>query len=255
MKREECQQLVESYLAWLRSGLSCEPIGESCELTTPFLDRHNDHIQLYATRKNGSVFLTDDGNTLSDLRTSGLDLNTPKRKAILDEILAGLGVRRDGNQLVAEASEKNLGNRVHSLIQAMLAVNDMFVMAQVHVATFFWEDVKQFLETNDVRYSPRVKLSGRSGYDHGIDFLIPRSRARPERLIQAINAPSRNTIAYYLFALTDTRDARGSEAEAFAFLNDRDRPIGGEVFEALQSYAVKPVPWTHRNDYVQPLVG
>lgn len=253
MNPQECHQLVESYLSWLRSGLSAEPIGESCELTTPFLDRHNDHLQIYATRKNGTLILTDDGYILSDLRTSGLDLNTAKRKAVIDEILAGLGVKREGNQLVAEASQKNLGHRVHSLIQAMLAVNDMFVMAQARVATFFWEDVKNFLDEHEVRYSPRVKLAGRSGYDQGIDFLIPRSRTRPERVLQAINAPTRNTIGAYLFALTDTRDARGPEAEAYAFLNDKERTIGGEVFEALEAYTVKSVPWTHRNQYIQEL--
>jgi hypothetical protein len=180
-------------------------------------------------------------------------LNTPKRKAVIDEILAGLGIKREGNQLVAEASDKNLGQRLHSLIQAMLAVNDMFVMAQARVATFFWEDVKSFLDEHNVRYSPRVKLTGRTGYDHGIDFLIPRSKSRPERLVQAINAPNRNTIGAYLFSLTDTREARGTEAEAFAFLNNRDHLVGGEVYEALDAYAVKAVPWTRRENFVQPL--
>ena len=110
----------------------------------------------------------------------------------------------------------------------MLAVNDMHVMAQARVATFFWEDVKNYFDQHNVRYSPRVKLAGLSGYDHGIDFLIPRSQTRPERVVQAINAPNRNTIGTYLFALTDTREARGPNAEAYAFLNDRDRKIGGK---------------------------
>jgi Domain of unknown function DUF1828/Domain of unknown function DUF1829 len=247
--------MVDTYLDWLRSGLSVESVGESCELTTPFLDRHNDHLQVYATRKNGAVTLTDDGYILSDIRTSGLDLNTPKRKTVIDEIVAGLGVKREGNQLVAEASEKNFGQRLHSLIQAMLAVNDMFVMAQPHVATFFWEDVKNYLDQNDVRYSARVKLAGLSGYDHGIDFLIPRSKNRPERVVQAINAPNKNTIGSYLFALTDTRAARQSGAEAYAFLNDGESKIGGEVFEALEAYEVKAVPWTLRDRHLQSLAG
>ena len=254
MKRNECQQLVDSYLDWLKAGLSVEPIGESCELTTPFLDRHNDHLQIYASRNNGAIVLTDDGYTLSDLRTSGLDLNTPKRNQVIDEIVLGLGVKRDGNQLVAEASERNLGQRLHSLVQAMLAVNDMFVMAKERVATFFLEDVKNYLDQHNVRYSERVKLAGRSGYDHGINFLIPRSQTRPERVVQAINAPIKNTIASYLFALTDTTEARNPPAEAYAFLNDRDHKVGGDVFEALEAYKVTAVPWTARDKHIQALV-
>ncbi len=255
MNRQECQQLIDAYVEWLRKGLSAKSLGNACELTTPFLDRHNDHLQIYAARRNGTIILSDDGYILSDLRTSGLDLSTPKRKSVLESVLRGFGVRVEEKQLVIEASERTLGQKLHSLVQAMLAVNDMFVMAQPMVATFFWEDVREFLDAHDVRYSPRVKGAGRSGYDHAIDFLIPRSRSRPERFIQAINAPNRNTIGTYLFALADTREARGQESEAYAFLNDRDRKVGGEVLEALDAYTVKPALWSQREHYVQALAG
>lgn len=137
MTKQECQQLVDSYLDWLRTGLSVQEVSGYCELTTPFLDRHNDHLQIYAARKDDKITLTDDGYILSDLRTSGLDTSTPKRKAVLDSLVNGFGVHLRENELVAEASAKNLGQRVHSLLQAMLAVNDMFVMSQPRVATFF----------------------------------------------------------------------------------------------------------------------
>ena len=253
MNRQECEQLVEAYVEWLRKGLSVERLEEACELTTPFLDRHNDHLQIYAVKHDGKIVISDDGYILSDLRTSGLDLNTPKRKAVLEAVLNGFGVRTDGRQILVEASQRNLGQRLHALVQAMLAVNDMFVMAQPRVAGFFWEDVKDFLDEHDIRYSPRVKISGRSGFDHAIDFLIPKSRTRPERFIQAINAPNKNTIGTYLFALGDTRDARGDGSEAYAFLNDREREVGGDVIEALEAYEVKAALWSRREDYVEAL--
>ena len=122
MNRAECQKLIDAYVGWLRQGLSAEEIGEACELTTPFLDRHNDHLQVYATRRNGTIILSDDGYILSDLRTSGLEVDTPKRRMILDSVLKGLGVRSENEQLLVEASPANLGQRLHSLVQAMLAV-------------------------------------------------------------------------------------------------------------------------------------
>jgi len=219
------------------------------------LDRHNDHIQIYALKQNGKIVLSDDGYILSDLRTSGLDINTPKRKAILESVLNGFGVKTDGRQILVEASQRNFGQRLHALIQAMLAVNDMFIMAQPRVASFFWEDVKSFLDEHEVRYSPRVKISGKSGFDHAIDFLIPKSRTRPERFIQAINAPNKNTIGTYLFVLSDTREARGNGTEAYAFLNDRDREVGGEIIEALEAYEVIPALWSKRDAYVEALAA
>jgi hypothetical protein len=255
MNRQECDLLIESYIEWLRKGLSLDKLENACELTTPFLDRHNDHLQIYAVKNGGTIVLSDDGYILSDLRTSGLDFNTPKRKAVVESVLNGFGVRIEGNQIVVEASTRNLGQRLHSLVQAMLAINDMFVMAQPRVASFFWEDVKVFLDENNVRYSPRVKISGRSGFDHAIDFLIPRSSARPERFIQAINAPNKNTIGTYLFSLGDTREARGNGAEAYAFLNDQEKEVGGEIIEALNAYNVKPALWSIRKEYIEALAG
>jgi hypothetical protein len=255
VNRKECEQLIESYVSWLRKGLSVESLEKACELTTPFLDRHNDHIQIYAIKKDGKIVLSDDGYILSDLRTSGLELVTPKRKAVLEAVLNGFGVKLEGNQLVVEVSQRNIGQRLHALIQAMLAINDMFVMAQPRVATFFWEDVRAFFDEHDIRYSPRVKIAGHSGFDHAIDFLIPKSRIRPERLVQAINAPNKNTIGTYLFTLTDTREARGEESEAYAFLNDQEREVGGDVIEALEAYEVKPALWSQREQYVQALAG
>ncbi len=255
MKRAECERLIEAYTDWLRQGLSVEGVGGACELTTPFLDRHNDHIQVYATRRNGAVILTDDGYTLSDLRTSGLEIDTPKRKMVLESVLNGLGIREENGSLIVEASASNLGQRLHSLVQAMLAVNDMFVMAQPRVASFFFEDVQRFLDSHDVRYTSRVKLSGKSGYDHGVDFLIPKSRKHPERILQAIATPKKENIFAYLWTLSDTRTARAEESkpEAYAFLNDQDQSVGGDVVEALKAYDVIPAIWSQRDNFVPAL--
>lgn len=255
MNRAECQKLIEAYVDWLRHGLSVEGVGEACELTTPFLDRHNDHIQVYATRRNGTIVLSDDGYTLSDLRTSGLEIDTPKRKMVLESVLNGLGIRAENGQLVVEASASNLGQRLHSLVQSMLAVNDMFVMAQPHVASFFFEDVQRFLDSHDVRYTSRVKLSGKSGYDHGVDFVIPKSRKHTERLLQAIAMPKRDNIFAYLWTLSDTRAARAEQTmpEAYAFLNDQEQSVGGDVVEALRAYDVIPAVWSQRESFVPAL--
>lgn len=255
MNTDECQQLIDAYVQWLRSGLSAETVGDACELTTPFLDRHNDHLQVYAERRNGAILLSDDGQTLSDLRTSGFDLDTPKRRQVFQTTLNGFGVRTESGELVVEASERTLGQRTHSLVQAMLAVNDMFVLAQPRVASFFLEDVKGFLDQNAVRYSERVKIAGKTGFDHLVEFLIPPSKAAPERFVQAINMPIRSTVSSYLFSFTDILEARGRETAAYAFLNDRDREVPGDVIEALDAYSVTAALWSARDVHAEALAA
>ena len=88
-------------------------------------------------------------------------------------------------------------------------------------------------------------------FDHGVDFLIPRSRKHPERILQAIATPKREIIFANLWTLSDTRAARTEESkpEAYAFLNDQEQPVGGDVIEALKAYDVNPAVWSQREQY------
>lgn len=259
MTREECDRLVSAYSTWLRNGLSIAQISDDvCEVTTPFLDRHNDSLQIYAQRVDGRIRLSDDGYILSDLISGGVDLrSSSKRQDFLRSTLNGFGVRLADGELTIEATEANLGQRLHSLIQAMLSVDDMYMMAQSRVASFFADDVRAFLEESRIRYSPQIKITGRSGFDHAIDFIVPASpeRQRPERFIQVISSPQKDTTMVYLFALSDVREGRGQGAEAYAFLNDRDHTVSGDVVEALDSYNVVPVRWSQRNQVVERLAS
>ena len=69
--------------------------------------------------------------------------------------------------------------RKHNLIQAILAVNDLFYLARSSVESFFFEDVANWMDETDIRYTQRVKFSGRTGYDHLFDFVVPKSRREP----------------------------------------------------------------------------
>ena len=166
MNLVECEELVTDYVAWLKDSLTVECTGGACEITMPFLDRHNDHLQIYVTKHEDRIHLSDDGYIVSDLRSAGLDLNTPKRTKTVQVILNGFDVRRDGNQLKSEATTDNFGQKLHFFAQAMLAMNELCVLAQPRVATFFQEDVRSFLDEAGVRYSPDVKLTRKSGFDH-----------------------------------------------------------------------------------------
>ncbi|MDL1898478.1 DUF1828 domain-containing protein [Anaerolineae bacterium CFX7] len=250
----DCLNLVEEYIAWLRKGISVEQIGDVCEVTTPFLDRHNDHLQLYIRRENGKYLLSDDGYTLADLRQSGVDFDTEKRKQMLTTVLQGFGVRQTtAGELLVETDRENLPRRKHNLIQTMLAVNDLFVMGREHVLSFFREDVESYLKANAVRFMGMIKLAGRSGYDHTFDFAIPPSISQPERFARAINTPNRDNVGAFIFAWSDVRQVRKDPAKAIAFLNDQERNIPSDSLNALESYEILGIPWSHRAEFVRVL--
>jgi hypothetical protein len=248
-----CQGLVESYVTWVRERLAAEQIDGVCEITTPFLDRHNDRLQIFVERRGDRLRLTDDGYIIGDLESSGCVLDTPHRQEALQTVLNGFGVREEDGELIVEASERDFPKKKHSLLQAMLAVNDMFVMARHKVSRLFLEDVSRFLEDHDVRYTPNIEFTGRSGFVHRYDFVIPRSKAQPERILRAINNPTRDAATSMIFSWTDTRDTRPRDSTAWAVLNDAEREPNPDVLSALSQYEITALPWSRREDYLEQL--
>ena len=134
---DEVQKLLDQYIAWLKDKTALRQIQDYVEITTPYLDRHNDHLQIYAKRENGGYLLSDDGYVVGDLRLSGCELESRKRKDLLRLTLNGFGVQLDGDALSVHASRDNFALRKHNLVQAMLAVNDLFYLAVPMVASLF----------------------------------------------------------------------------------------------------------------------
>jgi hypothetical protein len=252
---EEVQQLIDEYLQWLKHSTSLREVGEWVEITTPYLDRHNDHLQFYVGRDNGGYLLTDDGWVIEDLRRSGCDIDTPKRRELLQLTLNGFGIERRDDDLITHARADTFNQRKHNFVQAMLAVNDLFYLAEPHVASIFWEDVQSWLDASDIRYTPRVKLPGKSGYEHMFDFIVPRSRQQPERLVQAVNRPTRETAQSVAFAWIDVHEFRDPNSKGYAILNDTERQPATTVTEALTAYGIQAVPWSRRESVREELAA
>lgn len=251
----DIQGLVDAYHAWLKDKTVLKQIDDWVEITTPYLDRHNDYIQIYARRDDGGVLLSDDGYTLQDLRDSGCKLDSPKRQALLRQTLNGFGVQLSGDRMEVRATPETFALRKHNLVQAMLAVGDMFYLAVPLVASLFYEDVVAWLDLHDVRYTTNVKFSGKSGFDHRFDFVIPKSRRQPERVLQAINRPRRDAAQAIAFSWIDTKETRPAESRAFALLNDSEQSVSGDILDALRNYDVRPVLWSQRETVIEELAA
>jgi hypothetical protein len=243
---QEVQQLLDEYYSWLKDKTALRQVDKWVEITTPYLDRHNDYIQIYAKKENGGYVLTDDGYTIGDLERGGCKLQSPKRQDLLRMTLNGFGVQQHEDRLEVHATPDNFAMRKHNLVQSLLAVNDIFYLATPMVASLFYEDVATWLDLLEIRYTPRVKFTGKTGFDHLFDFVIPKSKREPERLIQTINKPSRDTSQALIWSWIDTREVRPPDSQAFALLNDLEQPVSSAVTDALSNYEVQPILWSQR---------
>jgi hypothetical protein len=230
-----CELIIQEYLKWIKDNTLVKSIEgkDICSISTPFLDRHNDHLNIYLVKDGDNYLITDDGYTIADLRMSGMEINTPKRENILRTTLNGFGVKiNPSDELFVPANKSNLGQKKHYLIQAILAVNDMFNLSQESVTSLFKD----------------IKLTGKSGFDHNIDFLIPQTRTKPERLIKTVNSPKKNSILNAIMAFNDISQTRDTKTSNYVVYNDFEKDVSSDVIIALDNYNVHHIPWTHKEE-------
>ena len=210
MSALDCYQLVALYTNWLKERVRIKTIGDVCELTTPFVDRHNDYMQIYVKATPSGMLLTDDGYTLRDLEISGLEFNTERRKNELKIILNGFGVSLD---------------------------------------------VERFLSLHEIRFTKDINFIGKSGFNHHFDFVIPPSKAVPERVLRTINNPTKNNVSAIIFSWDDARKVRAENSIAIAMLNDQDKEISPDTVHALKAYDIEPLLWSKRDKYFEKLAA
>lgn len=248
-------QLKEEYINWLEDEIKFEKIDEYIEITSPFLDRYNDYLQIYAKiEKDNEIFLTDDSYTINNLKMSGIDINSPKRKQLLNNFLNKYRVKLDNDSLVIKAGIEDFPQKILFLMQAMLNVDDMFMLSQNKVASIFLDDIKNFLDGKEIFYSENVNFIGKSGFFYSYDYLIQRTKNKPERLCKAINNPNKQNFQSTMFMWNDTKETRNADSQLIVFLNDENR-IDPSIIEGFKNYEVNAVPWSKREKYLELLTA
>lgn len=270
--KNEIEQLMNEYWQWLRDRTVLRQENDVVEITTPFLDRHNDHMQIYVNREKDKIILTDDGYTIHDLELCGCKMSS-RRRTLLKSTLVGFGVQCSKNDaLEIRVSSKDFSIGKHSLLQAMLAVDDLFYTAFPQPQkSIFTEEVAEWMDESDIRHSRQIKLSGGSGFDHQFDFLITKSKVAPERLVRVVNRPDRNAVQGICFSWRDVAKVREGEIKMYTVLNDIPYSVEGQnqnhekkspkknvsqkILTALDDFEVNPILWSERDSKLAELAS
>lgn len=242
-------EMIRNYTDWLYDSFTATQVGEYFELTTPYLDRYNDHLQIYVKQNpNGTFLLTDDGYIINNLRSSGISITrSTKRKEMLSRIIRNFGVSLNGDNLEIQATKSDYPQKKHMLIQTMLTVDDMFIAEPNNVKNFFAEDVGLFLDSHDIFYSRDFSIVGKTGSIYVYDYHIQRTKEKPERFCKPINSFTQSSRNLVLFNWIDTVEKRADKSELIVFLND-EKSIDDSDLEAFLSYDVNYILWSQRQN-------
>jgi len=250
------KKLIDDYISWLKNHMSVDQVDDYVEITTPFLDRYNDSIQFYVKLTNdGEYFITDGGETIGDLIFSGIDI-TDRRLDIINSIINRYGIKMSPDyELYVNATSMNYPMKKHFLIQAILSINDMFMLTKSNIVNLFYEEVEKFLLDNNINNVPSVSFVGKSGFTHNFDFVIARTKNKPERLIKVVNKANKDSTTSILFSWSDISSTRKPNTVLYVFLNDIDNKISPDIYQAFNEYNITPVPWSQREQYKEQLIA
>ncbi|MDO4605023.1 MAG: DUF1829 domain-containing protein [Helcococcus sp.] len=237
---------IKEYTDWLYNNITQTNIDDNLiEITTPFLDRHNDYTQVYIKIKNGIPNeVSDMGYTIDDLIMSGFEFNSNKRKELMNIIINRNGVTLDNGVLTVNInSVTEIPEAKHKLLQTIISINDMFVLNRSNINNLFFEEVNAFFEKNNIIYSENINFIGKSKLQNSYDYVLPRTKNNPERIIDVVNSLDKNKSKQIIFSWNDIVSTRKEGTLNIVIINDENK-FSEESLNALKAYGIYPILWS-----------
>lgn len=244
--------LMDNYYSFLKEKtlVSSSNSSDWIEISTPFVGLFNDAIDIYAKKDNNKIILSDDGNTLRNLKLSGFEISrSQKRKEILNQVLINYGVQINNEELTTEATEKDFPQKKLNLLSAISETADMYYLAEHTVASVFREDVKAYLDEQEVVYTPYFISKGSTGLEFTFDFQI--AYKNTEIVIKSFNSINKLNLPQFLFTWDDIKEVREQQTQkeviGLAVINDINKDVSSDYLSALNNKGAQYILWSKRH--------
>lgn len=242
---------VNDYYNWLKEKTFIHKDSHTdwFLINTPFFGAFNDTIEIYAQKTGNTLRLSDNGETISNLELQGLHIQGSKRRrSILDTILLNYGITIENEELTIESNIENFSQSKHNFLSAIIEINDLCVLSKHNVASIFKEDVREYLDTNDIIYTPDFISKGTTGLEFNFDFQI--AKRNKEIVIKSFNTINKSNLPTFLFSWEDIKPVREKitkkDVTAIAIINDTDKEVRTEFLDALKAKNANFILWSER---------
>ncbi|MCL2142755.1 MAG: DUF1828 domain-containing protein [Methanomassiliicoccaceae archaeon] len=250
MTTNESSDLIDEYVKWIKDNTVLKTVSSGwTEINTPFLDRHNDGIQIYVRKVGDKLELTDDGYTLSDLEMSGCELKSEKQKSFLESIINSNSIRNNGGTLSISVLPEDFPARKTEFITALQKIGGLYLTSRSIVQSFFSDEVALWLESKNKYPLRDYSVVGNNGVRYDIDFLFPKKdRDSSETVLQAIRDPDKNNVSFHALMRREIR----KDLDIYLMLQDEG--LGERKYKELSSIAktndLGIIRWSEKEDYI-----
>lgn len=244
------ESMIDDYYHWLREKTTVDEGLEGWySIDTPFTGAFNDSIEVYASRSNGNILLSDNSETLQNLELLGVNIQgSHRRRQILDRVLLNYGLKQIDKELQITATPRTFAQKKHNFLAALLEINDLAVLSRQNVNYIFKEDVREYLNLHEVTFTPEFISKGSTGLEFTFDFQI--ARREEEIVLKSFNSINKSTLSTFLFAWEDIKPVREKVTEknvtAIAVINDINKEVKADYLDALKSKNADFILWSKR---------
>lgn len=183
-KKSLCQYYCER--------ISVNPVPCGYAVSTAFLDNSSDPIGFYIVETDDGYYLEDDGEYLTHLIASGIDIDKGQRNEFLRNILARADAHYEVDSYeirTAEFTSDAIPRKAFDFVSALLRVRDLEMWTREAVRSTFKEDAlrameERFAETANIDQSAAVnrrfsdypadavlRPTKNTGYDTAVYFV------------------------------------------------------------------------------------
>ena len=84
-----------------------------------------------------------------------------------------------------------------------------------------------------------------------LNLLCPQREKKPERFVRTLNDVSRDKIDSILFSWGDIKELRKPGAKLYVIMNNTEKPVRKELFNALTIYGGTPLLWSEKENILK----
>ena len=239
---------------------TCSQVNGFTRVRTPFLYPDGDVIDLFFQTQNGSVTITDLGETMRWLRSQSISpRRSPKQTKLIEDVCLNHGLEFFRGMLLARVKPgDNFAEVAMRVAQGALRVADIWFTMRTRSVESVSDEVELFLTEKRFPFERSQPLVGRSGRTWRPDFhtRMPKRSSLVYVLSTGSRAAAKNVTEHVLASWYDLNNMRvGPEALQFVSLFDDTMDVWSDQdFNLLKDLSVV-TRWSQPDELIQALAA
>jgi len=233
------EQLKNALCAAFCSAFEVHAVAAGYAVSSIFTDRSGDRIGFYVVESEDGYRVEDDGEYLSRLVASGVDLEKSQRGQLLDAVLAEGRAYwdRDSLEIRTEAfPEAEIADRAAGFLSALIRARDIELLTREFVSSAFREDVIRALTE---RFGQVVEIEEDVAVHKDFEDFVSDVVLRPKhagRTAALYLVNNNEKLGEALLLQQEARMKQRMDFAVIALIEERDlRPISRRKFQRAQN--------------------